>query len=98
MKLPLVLFASSSLGGLLAVGEVPGGLIAPLVGQGIAGCVLAWFMFRNEVRQKAVETSLDDLSKAHCLLMVRLDPDNTALREETERVVKRIDAKREKRG
>lgn len=69
--------------------------LGPLAGQGLAGAVLAWFMLRNEKRQKAVETSVDDLVRAHFALMIRLDPDSTPIKEAAEKAHQRIDAKKE---
>lgn len=81
----------------LANADPTANLFAPLIGQGVTGVMLVWFMFRNETRLKALENSQDQTSHALFALLVKLDPDNTALKEAKERNDRRIDAKHEKR-
>lgn len=78
---------------LVAALDPSGDLWIPLFGQGIAGCVLAWFMLRNEVRMRALEVATDDNTKATMLLCVRLDPENKTLADQSARMLARIEAK-----
>lgn len=62
-----------------------------LVQGGVAGVVLAWFMFRTEGRLKAIETSNDRIARSVLLLVLSLRDVNTSAKSEAQKVLKEID-------
>lgn len=47
--------------------------VAPLLNFGAMGCMLWWFMIRNEIRQKAQEDATDRLTRTIVLQQLTLD-------------------------
>lgn len=61
-------------------------LIAPLLQTGVAGAILAWFMFRLEPRIRSLEESIDRQVRAMMLDLMA----HNQLRSETVRQLQQI--------
>lgn len=62
-----------------------------LIQAGVAGVVLAWFMFRTEARLKGIENAVDRMARANLLLVLSLRDVNNAAKNEASAVIKEID-------
>lgn len=71
---------------------------APLAPYGLAGVVLAWFMFRTEGRLEKIEKSGDRVAKAILLLVVRDSQVNGATKEQATNLLDEIEDKRKDRS
>lgn len=62
-----------------------------VVQGGVAGAVLAWFMFRTESRLKAIEAAEDRMARAHLLLVISMHQSNETAKQEARAIVREID-------
>lgn len=66
----------------------------PWTQYGLSGSMLAWFALRAERRMKAMEVSGDRQARGIALLVITLNPHNSAVRDQANEIVDAIEKKR----
>lgn len=69
---------------------------APLINTGAIGIVLGWFMLRMEPRMRAIEASIDTVSRALMLSVLSMKACDKGLQEQAQAIVSEIDARHPK--
>lgn len=68
------------------------GWIENVIQFGLGGVVLMWFMLRMEPRMRAVEESIDTISRSMLLLAVSLAPHTEAIKQQAKKIEEDLDA------
>lgn len=74
-------------------GEASAAWWAPLVNTGAIGCVLIWFMLRAEPRFRAIEASIDRVSRVLSLAIIAMRSCDAVVKEQAEEIVRELNAK-----
>ncbi len=71
---------------------------APIVNMGGVAAVLFWFMWKNEPRMRAMESSIDRLGRAHLIRLMNDENATELSKEAATAVVAEIDKAAKLRG
>lgn len=70
---------------------------APLINTGAIGIVLGWFMIRMEPRMRAIEASIDTVSRALMLSVLSMKFGDRGLQEQAQAIIAEIDSRNPKK-
>lgn len=87
----LLAFFMAAVEGVTADGTPAAAWWAPLVNTGAIGCVLIWFMFRNEPRLRNIEAAIDRASRTSLVLVMSVKGISREAQEMAQSLVTEID-------
>lgn len=64
----------------------------PLINLGIAGIMLAWFMIRVEVRLRAIETAVQQYTRAQLVMLIEIKRTSDEAKVQAQQIINDIDA------